>query len=86
MDSQAKYEELFRALGQRLKAMRRKAGYSQEDMLSFGFSTRHWQQVEAGRPVTLTTVLRACDVFRVTPEALLKGLYKPSLDDDHGEG
>ncbi len=81
MDSQDKYVELFQSLGQRLKAMRRKAGYSQEDMLSFGFSTRHWQQVEAGRPVTLTTVLRACDVFGVTPEALLKGLYKPSLED-----
>jgi hypothetical protein len=44
VDSQDKYVDLFRALGLRLKAMRRKAGYSQEDMLSFGFSTRHWQQ------------------------------------------
>jgi len=83
VESQAKYEEFFRALGQRLKAMRKKAGYSQEDMLSFGFSTRHWQQVEAGRPVTLTTILRACDVFKVKPETLLKGLHKlpPSLSD-----
>lgn len=82
MESQAKYEEFFDALGQRLKGLRRKAGYSQEDMLSFGFSTRHWQQVEAGRPVTLTTLLRACDAFQITPEKLLKGLYIPSMGED----
>jgi transcriptional regulator with XRE-family HTH domain len=63
--------------------MRRKAGYSQEDMLSFGFSTRHWQQIEAGRPVTLTTILRACDVFNIAPESMLKGLYKPASDVAH---
>jgi hypothetical protein len=27
-------------------------GHSQEDMISFGFSARHWQQIEAGRPLT----------------------------------
>jgi len=55
--------------------MRKKLGRSQEDMLSFGFSTRHWQQIEAGRPITLKTLLRICDVFEVTPEKLLRGLY-----------
>ncbi len=48
-------------------------------MLTFGFSTRHWQQVESGRPVTLTTVLRACDVFQIQPDELLKGLYTPQI-------
>jgi len=76
--SQAKYEDFFRALGLRLKAMRKGAGYSQEDMLTFGFSTRHWQQVESGRPVTLTTVLRACDVFQIQLDELMRGLYSPS--------
>jgi transcriptional regulator with XRE-family HTH domain len=80
--SQAKYENFFRALGLRLKALRRKSGYSQEDMLTFGFSTRHWQQVESGRPVTLTTVLRACDVFQIQPDELLKDLYTPQASED----
>jgi transcriptional regulator with XRE-family HTH domain len=44
-------------------------------MFSFGFSTRHWQQIEAGRPITLKTLLRICDVFEITPEKLLRGLY-----------
>ena len=75
MGRQAEHERVFKELGARLKAMRQKRGHSQEDMLSFGFSTRHWQQIEAGRPITLTTLLRVCDAFQVTPETLLRGLY-----------
>ena len=71
-------EEFFRALGQRIRALRLDGGYSQEDMISFGFSARHWQQIEAGRPITLTTLLRICDTFDTKPERLLKGLYFPS--------
>jgi transcriptional regulator with XRE-family HTH domain len=70
-------EEFFRALGQRIRALRADGGYSQEDMISFGFSARHWQQIEAGRPITLTTLLRICDTFKIKPEKLLKGLYLP---------
>ena len=74
---QPKYDLFFKDLGARLKALRKKHRYSQEDMLTYGFSTRHWQQIEAGRAITMTTLLRVCDVFESTPEALLKGLYKP---------
>ncbi len=48
--------KFFRALGQRVRRLREKSGYSQEDMISFGFSARHWQQIEAGRPITATTL------------------------------
>ncbi|MCI0722763.1 MAG: helix-turn-helix domain-containing protein [Acidobacteria bacterium] len=64
----------FRALGQRVRGLRRKKGYSQEDMISFGFSARHWQQIEAGRPITVTTLLRICRVFRVPMASLVRGL------------
>jgi len=70
--------ELFRALGKRIRKLRMENGYSQEDMIGFGFSARHWQQIEAGRPITLTTLLRICDTFDIIPERLLKGLYFPS--------
>jgi len=69
--------EFFRALGQRIRALRVRRGYTQEDMIGFGFSARHWQQIEAGRPVTMTTILRICDTFEITPERLLRGLYRP---------
>jgi hypothetical protein len=45
-------------------------------MISFGFSARHWQQIEAGRPITVTTLLRICEVFHVPVARLLQGLDK----------
>jgi transcriptional regulator with XRE-family HTH domain len=43
-------------------------------MISCGFSARHWQQIEAGRPITVTTLLRICEVFEVSMEKLVRGL------------
>jgi hypothetical protein len=40
-------------------------------MISFGFSARHWQQIEAGRPIPLTTLLRIGEAFRVPADRLL---------------
>jgi len=70
-------EEFFRGFGQRIRELRLEEGYSQEDMISFGFSARHWQQIEAGRPITMTTLLRICDTFKVAPERLVRKLYIP---------
>jgi DNA-binding XRE family transcriptional regulator len=73
MDNQAKF---FRQLGRRVKELRVRHGYTQEDMISFGFSARHWQQIEAGRPITMTTLLRICRVFSTPMERVVKGLDK----------
>jgi transcriptional regulator with XRE-family HTH domain len=74
--------KFFRALGERVRELRRRKGYSQEDMISFGFSARHWQQIEAGRPITVTTLLRICDTFHISVEKLVrkldKGIYSGS--------
>jgi transcriptional regulator with XRE-family HTH domain len=76
---QAKF---FKALGKRVRDLRRRKGWSQEDMIGFGFSARHWQQIEAGRPITVSTLLRICDVFRVPINRLVErfdqGVYKTS--------
>jgi transcriptional regulator with XRE-family HTH domain len=68
------YIEFFKRLGNRIRSLRVKHGHTQEDMISFGFSARHWQQIEAGRPITLTTLLRICTVFKTPMAALVKGL------------
>lgn len=73
MVNQAKF---FRTLGRRIRDLRKKRQYSQEDMISFGFSARHWQQIEAGRPITVTTLLRICDTFRIPMARLVRGLDK----------
>jgi transcriptional regulator with XRE-family HTH domain len=67
-------EKFFRALGTRVRELRKKRGYSQEDMIYFGFSARHWQQIEAGRAITVTTLLRICEVFEVPMEKVVRGL------------
>lgn len=64
----------FRALGRRVKDLRKRRRLSQEDMISFGFSTRHWQQIEAGRPITVKTLLRISEAFEVPLVRLLRGL------------
>ncbi len=75
----ANQDQFFRAFGIRVKELRKKRGYSQEDMLSFGFSTRHWQQVEAGRPITMSTALRICEVFELPMSKLVQGLDKDGV-------
>jgi transcriptional regulator with XRE-family HTH domain len=67
-------DKFFNALGLRIRQMRVRKGYSQEDMISFGFSARHWQQIEKGRPITLRTLLRICEVFHTSMSRLVKGL------------
>jgi transcriptional regulator with XRE-family HTH domain len=67
-------ERFFRELGRRVRGLRRKNGYSQEDMISLGFSARHWQQVETGRPITVRTLFRICQTFKITMARLVRGL------------
>jgi transcriptional regulator with XRE-family HTH domain len=74
-------QKFFRKFGKRIRELRKERGYSQEDMISFGFSVRHWQQVEAGRPITVSTLLRICEAFKTFAAPLVDG-----LDDDIYEG
>ena len=57
-----------------MRSYRTERELTQEDMISFGFSLRHWQMIEAGRPVTVVTLLRVCDTFDVSLEQLVGGL------------
>jgi hypothetical protein len=43
-------------------------------MISYGFSVRHWQMIESGRPITVTTLLRVCETFDVSLDQLAAGL------------
>ena len=67
--------QFFRALGRRVRDLRQRKGLTQEDMISRGFSARHWQQIEAGRPITVKTLLRISRVFKVPLVRLLRGLH-----------
>jgi hypothetical protein len=43
-------------------------------MITFGFSARHWQQIEAGRPITVKTLLRISESLEVPMVRLIRGL------------
>jgi transcriptional regulator with XRE-family HTH domain len=64
----------FKGLGTRIKALRERAGYSQEDMITHGYSVRYWQKIEAGKPITLRTLLRICRLFAVPMCDVVRGL------------
>ena len=66
--------KFFARLGQRIQTVRKRRGYSQEDMISFGYTVRYWQRIEAGKPITLRTLLRICNILGTTAESLVRGL------------
>jgi transcriptional regulator with XRE-family HTH domain len=67
-------QKFFLRLGERIRKLRKKCAHSQEDMISYGFSARHWQQIEAGRPITVSTLLRVCAAFGTPIDHLVRGL------------
>ena len=73
-DLPADYARYFLALGQRIRSYRLERKLTQEDMISYGFSLRHWQMLETGRPMTAFTLLRVCSAFEISPEQLVAGL------------
>jgi transcriptional regulator with XRE-family HTH domain len=68
-------EASFRAFclefGQRVRALRRARGLTQEDMTDFGFAIRHYQRIEAGRSVTLQTLWKLARAFGVSPRQII---------------
>jgi DNA-binding Xre family transcriptional regulator len=49
-----------------------------QEQPKLSFSARHWQQIEAGRPITLTTLLRICEALDVRLTTMLAGLDRQS--------
>jgi transcriptional regulator with XRE-family HTH domain len=45
-------------------------------MLTHGISLRHWQRIEAGKSITVTTLLKIADAFNVPPSDLIADLYR----------
>ena len=69
-------DRFFKRLGHKMRELRQQRELSQEDMILYGFSGKHWQQLEAGRPITVTTLLRACEAFNVTMADVVRDLDK----------
>jgi transcriptional regulator with XRE-family HTH domain len=70
----AHYARFFKALGHRIRTYRTERKLTQEDMISYGFSLRHWQMIESGRPFTIFTLLRVSEAFEIPLEQIVSGL------------
>lgn len=66
----------WRELGARYRKLRLEHKMVQEDVVRFGFSVRHYQQLEAGRPHSLRTLVRIAKMFEINSSELLQGLFK----------
>lgn len=71
-----RYARVFHQLGDRIRSYRIERRLAQQDMLAYWFSPRHWQMIESGRPITISTLLRICEAFELKPEQLLAGLSR----------
>jgi len=69
--------KFFDALGKRVRSIRKMRHFTQEDMMDFGFSARHWQQIEKGRPITMRTLLRITIALDVPLSQLVRRLPPP---------
>jgi transcriptional regulator with XRE-family HTH domain len=69
------YEIAFTKLGARYRKLRLERKMVQEDVIGHGFSVRHYQQLEAGRPHSVKTFFRVSKMFNVNPEILIKGIF-----------
>ena len=74
------FNHIWRELGNRYRQLRVKGGLTQEDMAQFGFSIRHYQQLEAGRPHTMQTMLKIAFIFKVEPSQLVSHLIEIKED------
>jgi len=66
------FGRFFKRLGQRIRQLRTQKGMTQEDMLSYGFSTRHYQRIEAGLSINVKTALRLCKIFEISLSELFE--------------
>jgi transcriptional regulator with XRE-family HTH domain len=68
--------ELQKALGKRCRALRRRRGFSQMDIVrKFEVSLSHYQKIERGDlDPRLTTLRKLADAFDVSISLLVKGL------------
>lgn len=69
-------KKFFKLFGQRCRGLRYERKLTQEDMLSHGFATRHYQRIEGGLPVNMITALRLAEAFGMKLSELIEGLEK----------
>jgi transcriptional regulator with XRE-family HTH domain len=69
------YEEFLKALGSRIKQLRKERGLSLRDMvLQHGYNDSQWRKYERGGSINLQSLLKVAKVFEISLSKLLDGL------------
>ena len=69
------YEKFLVELGLRLRTLRQERGWTLREMIiSHGFHLAQWQSFEKGKGISVPSLLRMCEVFDLTLEALIAEL------------
>jgi transcriptional regulator with XRE-family HTH domain len=69
------YKIEYKKLGARYKKIRLARKMTQYDVREYGFSVRHYQHLESGRPHSLKTFFRVSEMFNIDPEEMIKGIF-----------
>ena len=73
MDQDQSYNTLLKKIANNIKETRKKHGFTQEDMVDYGFNYRHYQKIESGSySMNLYTLYRLSNIFNVSVKNLLK--------------
>jgi transcriptional regulator with XRE-family HTH domain len=68
-------KKFSKSLGLRIRALRNKRGWTLEETESHGWTNwRHLQSIEAGKNITIATLVNLANLFNLTPSELLKDI------------
>lgn len=74
MKVDAKCKKFIKDVGLRVRALRSEKGWTLEETEEYGWeSWRQLQKIESGRNITLATLWRVAQFYRVDPVDILKG-------------
>ncbi|MFT6631470.1 MAG: transcriptional regulator with XRE-family HTH domain [Bacteriovoracaceae bacterium] len=73
MSYEKDYERFLVKLSGTIKELRTQNGYTQEDMVDFGFNYRHYQRLESGsHSPSLSTLFKLSNIFSVEVKDLVR--------------
>ncbi|AGH94316.1 helix-turn-helix domain-containing protein [Pseudobdellovibrio exovorus] len=73
MKQDAKYDKKLKEFGMRVRSIREAKGWTLEQTEDYGWSNwQHLQKIESGKNVTLATIFKICEVFKIDPQTLFK--------------
>jgi len=72
MKQDVKYQKKLKAFGLKVRAIREAKGWTLEETEAHGWSNwQHLQKIESGKNVTLSTVFKIADMFKISAKELL---------------